>query len=63
MNLKYYEKAVKELTFCKNNKKIFNKKPLRAYDLPRTVIFSDASNFAIGAILRMSQGHIPVVKT
>ena len=55
VNLKYYEKAIKELTFWKNNINFFfNKKPLRAYDLPRTVIFSDASSFAIGAILRMS---------
>ena len=28
----------------------FNKKPLRAYGLPRTVIFSDASSFATGVI-------------
>ena len=55
VNLKYYEKAIKELTFWKNNINFFfNKKPLRAYDLPRTVIFSDASSFAIGAIWRMS---------
>ena len=50
LNLKYCEKAIKELTFWENNINFFNKKPLRAYDLPRTVIFSDASSFAIGAI-------------
>ena len=63
MNLKYYEKAIKELIFWKNNINFFNKKPLRAYDLPRTVIFSDASRFAIGVIFEKSQGHIPVIKT
>ena len=54
VNLKYYEKAVKELIFWKNN--FFNKKPLRAYDLPRTVIFSDARSFAIGAIFENKSG-------
>ena len=47
VNLTYYEKAIKKLMFWKNNVNDFNKKPLRVYNLPRTVIFSDASSFAI----------------
>ena len=40
VSLTNYEKAIKELIFWKNNINFFfNKKPLRAYDLPRTVIF------------------------
>ena len=54
VNLKYYETAVKELIFWKNN--LFNKKQLQAYDLPRTVIFSDDRNFAIGAIFENKPG-------
>ena len=45
MNLTNYEKAIKELIFWKDNINFFNKKPLRAYDLPRTDIFSDDSSF------------------
>ena len=39
MNLTSYEKAIKELIFRKSNIKFFNKKPLRVYDLSKTVIF------------------------
>ena len=34
----------------------FNKKPLRAYDLARKVIFSDASSFAIGEVFENESG-------
>ena len=34
----------------------FNKKPLRAYDLPRIVIFSDANSFAVGSIFENESG-------
>ena len=46
MNLTNYEKAIKELIFWKSTIKFFNKKPLRIYDLPKTVIFLDASGCA-----------------
>ena len=50
MNLTNYEKAIKELIFSKSNIKIFNKKPLRVYNLAKTFIFLDASSCAIWAI-------------
>lgn len=50
VNLKNNDLAIKELFFWKNNLKNFNKRPLRVYDIPNTVIFSDASSVAIGAI-------------
>ena len=39
MNLTNYEKTIKEVIFWKSNINLFNKKPLRVYDLPKTVIF------------------------
>ena len=39
------ENAIKELIFSKNNINYFNKKPLRVYDVPKTVHFSEASSF------------------
>ena len=47
MNLTNYEKTIKELIFWKSNIKFLNKKPLRVYDLSKTVIFLDASSCAI----------------
>ena len=47
---------MKELIFWKNKIKFFNKKPLRVCDLPRIVIFSDASSFAAGAIFENESG-------
>ena len=35
---------------------MFNKKPLRVYNLPKTVIFSDASSFALGEIFENESG-------
>ena len=40
-------KAIKELIFWKNNINFLNKKPLRAYDLPRTVIAPSLQNTSI----------------
>ena len=51
---KFNEKAIKKLIFWKNNINFFNNKPLRACDLPTTVVFEQ--------FLRMCQGHIPVIK-
>ena len=34
----------------------FNKKPLRAYDLPAAITFSDAISFAIGIIFENNSG-------
>ena len=56
VNLTNYKKAIKELIFWKNNIHFLNKKPLRAYDLPRAAIFSDASSFAIGTIFENESG-------
>ena len=56
MNLTHYEKTIEILIFWKNNINDFNKKPLRVYSLPGTVIFSDASSFAIGAIFENKSG-------
>ena len=50
VNLKNNELAIKELFFWKNNLVKNNKRPLRVYDIPKTVVFSDASSYAIGAI-------------
>ena len=47
MNLTNYEKTIKELIFWESNIKLFNKKPLKVYDLPEAVIFLDASSCAI----------------
>ena len=58
MNLTNYEKAIKELIFLKNNINFFSKKPLRVYDLPRIVIFSDASSFTTRAIFENESGII-----
>ena len=41
------KKAIKELIFWKNNINFFNKKPLRAYDLPRTVIAPSLQNTSV----------------
>ena len=48
MKLRNYENLFKESIFSKNNISYFNEKPLRVYDTPTTVIFSDASSFATG---------------
>ena len=56
MNLTNYEKAIKELIFWKSTIKFFNKKPLRIYDLPKTVIFLDASGCVTWAIFENDSG-------
>ena len=56
VNLTNYEKAIKELIFLKNNIIYFSKKPLRFYDLPRIVIFSDASSFTTRSIFEKESG-------
>ena len=50
INLKNHDLAIKELFFWKNNLINSNKRPLNFYDIPKTVIFSDASSYTIGAI-------------
>ena len=57
VNLTHYVKATKKLICWKNNINEFNKKPLRAYDLPRTVLFSDASSSAIAIFENESGRH------
>ena len=56
MNLTNYEKTIKELIFWKSNIKFLNKKPLRVYDLSKTVIFLDASSCAMWAIFENESG-------
>ena len=56
MNWTNYEKAIKELIFWESNIKLFNKKPLKVYDLPEAVIFLDASSCAIWAIFENEPG-------
>ena len=54
-----YKKAIKELMFWESSINCFNKKPFRVYDLPKTVIFLDASSCAIWAIFENEPGaHI-----
>ena len=62
MNLTNYKKTIKEVIFWKSNINLFNKKPVRVYDLPKTVIFWTLVVLQYEPFLRMSQGHIPVIK-
>ena len=63
VNLTDYGKPIKNLIPWKNNINFLNKKPLGVYDLPKTVIFSDASSFLIRAIFENESGTHTCHKT
>ena len=46
-----YHDIKNELTFWYDNLKIVNKKRLSTYSIPKTAVYSDASNFAAGAFI------------